>query len=126
MTGTDLAGRVFVVTGAGNGIGRAVAEGLAERGARVATVDLREDTLRETAASAEEAGALSVHRAMPPRGNRSSGCAGRCWSSRVRLTGWSTSPASAMASSRLVDRLSRLAPSMTAALLARRMQALLP
>lgn len=61
MTGTDLAGRVFVVTGAGNGIGRAVAEGLAERGGRVATVDLREDALRETAASAEEAGALSVH-----------------------------------------------------------------
>jgi short-subunit dehydrogenase len=61
MAGTDLAGRVFVVTGAGDGIGRAVAEALVARGARVAGVDLREDALRETAANVGKAGVLSVH-----------------------------------------------------------------
>lgn len=40
--------KVFVVTGAGNGMGRLVAVGLAQRGARVAAVDLDETGLIET------------------------------------------------------------------------------
>ena len=40
--------RVFVVTGAGNGMGREVALGLLRKGAEVAAVDLREDGLAET------------------------------------------------------------------------------
>lgn len=51
----DLSGRVAVVTGAGQGIGRAIALELARHGADVVIVDLIEDTARLTA---EEARAL--------------------------------------------------------------------
>jgi NAD(P)-dependent dehydrogenase (short-subunit alcohol dehydrogenase family) len=45
-----LAGRVVIVTGAGTGIGRAVAELLLERGGRAVVVGRRESVLRELAA----------------------------------------------------------------------------
>ena len=45
-----------VVTGAAQGIGRAIALGLAERGASVACVDIDEDGARETVALAGDAG----------------------------------------------------------------------
>jgi NAD(P)-dependent dehydrogenase (short-subunit alcohol dehydrogenase family) len=51
-------GRVAVVTGAGSGIGRAVARALVGDGWRVALAGRREDALRETAG--EEPGALAV------------------------------------------------------------------
>ncbi|GIE99373.1 SDR family oxidoreductase [Paractinoplanes rishiriensis] len=54
-----VAGKVLVVTGAGSGIGRAVAQEAVRRGARVAAVDLNPATLAETAAVAEHA--LSAH-----------------------------------------------------------------
>ena len=49
-------GRVAVVTGAGSGIGRALAIGLARRGARVAISDVDEDGLRGTAARVSAVG----------------------------------------------------------------------
>lgn len=45
----QIPGRVFVVTGAGNGMGRQVALGLARRGARIAAVDRDEEALSRTA-----------------------------------------------------------------------------
>jgi short-subunit dehydrogenase len=56
-------GKVFLVTGGGNGIGREVVLGLLARGAQVAAVDLREDGLAETArlAGASVGDRLSLH-----------------------------------------------------------------
>jgi NAD(P)-dependent dehydrogenase (short-subunit alcohol dehydrogenase family) len=52
-----VAGKVCVVTGAGSGIGRALALGLARRGARLALSDVDEVGLEETAEAARAAGA---------------------------------------------------------------------
>ncbi|MGE0216762.1 SDR family NAD(P)-dependent oxidoreductase [Mycolicibacterium sp.] len=57
-----IADRVFVVTGAGNGMGREVALGLCRRGAHVAAVDLDEVGLSGTAARAHGTGTrISTH-----------------------------------------------------------------
>ena len=53
--------KVFVVTGAGNGIGREVALALLERGGRVAAVDLREESLTELAGLARAGERLTLH-----------------------------------------------------------------
>lgn len=45
----DIAGKVFVVTGAGNGMGREVALELLRRGAKVAGLDIKPEWLEETA-----------------------------------------------------------------------------
>jgi glucose 1-dehydrogenase len=50
------AGQRIVVTGAAQGIGRAIALGLAERGASVACVDINEEGVRETVALAGDHG----------------------------------------------------------------------
>jgi NAD(P)-dependent dehydrogenase (short-subunit alcohol dehydrogenase family) len=55
-----LKDRVAVVTGAGSGIGRAIAQTMAARGARVAAVDIDEASARETAGALVAAG----HRAI--------------------------------------------------------------
>lgn len=61
---SEFAGRVAVVTGAGSGIGRALARDLAGRGARLALSDVDKDGLAETVASITGAevrsGALDV------------------------------------------------------------------
>ena len=44
----DLAGKVVVVTGAGRGIGRQIAIGAAQRGAKVALVELIAENLTAT------------------------------------------------------------------------------
>lgn len=55
-----LKGKTAVVTGAGSGIGRAVAQMLAARGAPVAAIDLDEATARETAQLIVKAGGRAV------------------------------------------------------------------
>lgn len=58
----QIANRVFVVTGAGSGMGREATLELIRRGGRVAAVDLREDTLAETVALAVAASdRISTH-----------------------------------------------------------------
>lgn len=57
----QVKGAVLVVTGGGNGIGREVVLELLRRGARVAAVDLRQESLQQTAALAEAGERLSTH-----------------------------------------------------------------
>ncbi len=54
-------GKVWVVTGAGSGMGRELTLQLLERGARVAAVDLSPERLQETAALATAGERLSTH-----------------------------------------------------------------
>jgi 3-oxoacyl-[acyl-carrier protein] reductase len=55
-----LDGRVAFVTGAGRGLGKAIATGMAEAGARVAVVDVELDVARETAGELEKAGCKAI------------------------------------------------------------------
>ena len=56
-------GKVFVVTGGGNGIGREVVLALLSRGASVAAVDLKMSALEETFHLSKENSNLSLHQA---------------------------------------------------------------
>ena len=58
--GDELAGRSALVTGAGNGLGRAIALGLARAGARVVLVGRTESKLTETAALLPEPEAARI------------------------------------------------------------------
>ncbi|KRA31255.1 MULTISPECIES: SDR family NAD(P)-dependent oxidoreductase [unclassified Nocardioides] len=55
--------KVVVITGAGSGIGRALALNFADKGARLALSDVNETGLVETASLAQKAGAPDVHTA---------------------------------------------------------------
>lgn len=57
----QIANKVFVVTGGGNGIGREVVLNLVNKGARVAAVDLSEKGLAETVRLAGSDDRLSTH-----------------------------------------------------------------
>lgn len=56
----DLAGRVAIVTGAGRGIGEAIARILAQAGASVAICDVRDDLAQKTASSIDPGGAKAM------------------------------------------------------------------
>lgn len=58
--GTDLTGRVALVTGAGSGIGAATARALAARGAAVAVTDLVSDAAEHVAKTIGQAGGRAV------------------------------------------------------------------
>ncbi|MEU0465305.1 SDR family NAD(P)-dependent oxidoreductase [Amycolatopsis sp. NPDC006131] len=60
MTDGKLKGRTAVVTGAGQGIGRAIAERYATEGAEVAVVDLNEDKVNEVAAAIAARGGAAL------------------------------------------------------------------
>ena len=57
----NITGKVFVVTGGGNGIGREVVLALLAKGARVAALDLRAEGLESAAALAGVGERLSTH-----------------------------------------------------------------
>src|SRR5450631_3545718 len=63
MSISDLKGRTALVTGAGRGIGRAIALGLAQAGASVMLNDLDRDVVFETGTLIDQAG--GVAKAMP-------------------------------------------------------------
>ena len=60
MSEFDLTGKVAMVTGAGRGIGRAIAEGLARHGARVVLTGRTETTLAEAATTIGERAIVQV------------------------------------------------------------------
>ena len=59
----NLSNKVVVITGAGSGIGRALAVNLAGKGARLALSDVNEKGLGETVELALKAGSPDVHTA---------------------------------------------------------------
>ena len=94
----SLKDKVVVITGAGSGIGRALALNLADKGALLALSDVDEAGLAETVALAEKAGARGAQR--PPRRRRPrrvrrlrrqpspSTSAGSTWSSTTPASRW--------------------------------------
>jgi len=60
----DFTDKVVVITGAGSGIGRALAQNLGRRGARLALSDVHETNLAQTAELVERAGGKQVHTAL--------------------------------------------------------------
>ena len=55
-----LKGKVAIVTGAGRGIGRGIAIGLAQQGADIVVADVNPDSARETVAAIEQAGSRAI------------------------------------------------------------------
>ena len=60
----SLAGRTALVTGAGQGIGQALAVGLAKAGATVVATDVVEENVARVAAAIEKDGGHAVARAL--------------------------------------------------------------
>lgn len=66
MTGTEtagrLVGRIAIVTGAGGGIGRAICNAFADKGAKAVCCDIDGDTAEATAAGIAAAGGSAIGR----------------------------------------------------------------
>ena len=60
MAKRDLSGRICIVTGAGSGLGKAMALGLSAAGAKVAGVDLNLEALTATAKEATGGGVVPI------------------------------------------------------------------
>jgi NAD(P)-dependent dehydrogenase (short-subunit alcohol dehydrogenase family) len=65
MTDRPLEGRTVILTGAGRGLGKSMAEGLAAQGAKIALVDLDEDVLTAAVADVEASGGQGCAIAIP-------------------------------------------------------------
>lgn len=67
--GTDLSGKIAIVTGAGSGLGQATAIGLAAAGATVIATELpdRQDNAKQTVATIESAGGVAETAALDVR-----------------------------------------------------------
>ncbi|MEW6992113.1 SDR family oxidoreductase [Colwelliaceae bacterium 6441] len=57
----NLRDKTIVITGGGQGLGRAMAVNLAEQGAKLALIDLNEAMLKETVSLVEQAGSTAKH-----------------------------------------------------------------
>ena len=78
MTQRGIAGTAAIVTGGGSGMGAATASRLADEGARVAVVDVREDAAEAVAAAIGDAAIAVAADVSTPEGGplRSRACAG--------------------------------------------------
>ena len=65
MTDRPLEGRTAIITGAGRGLGKAMAEGLAAEGAKVALIDLELDVLDRAVQDVEASGGQGCALAFP-------------------------------------------------------------
>ena len=91
-----LDGKVAIVTGAGRGLGQAIAFGLAEAGADIAAVDVLDQA--ETKAGRRNAdGAAPRSRPTCRRANASRRSSTPRWRRWATLTFFSTTPASSVA-----------------------------
>ena len=57
----NLTDKVIVITGGGQGLGRSIALNLAKNGAKLALIDLNEESLKETVALVEQAGSSAKY-----------------------------------------------------------------
>jgi hypothetical protein len=95
MEQAALQGKVALVTGAGRGIGRAIALELARRGANVALNYRSDSTHAESAAEDSRNSALSASpfRAMYRKRESPAASSKKCWINGSAWTFWSTMPA---------------------------------